>query len=55
MFQAYNLMPVLSAYENAETVLWVQGVERGERRRRVMEVTFDVRGHVRKARHGTRL
>ena len=38
VFQAYNLMPVLSAYENAETVLWVQGVERGERRRRVMEV-----------------
>jgi putative ABC transport system ATP-binding protein len=36
VFQAYNLMPVLSAYENAETVLWVQGVDRAERRRRVM-------------------
>ena len=26
VFQAYNLMPVLTAYENAEMVLWVQGV-----------------------------
>jgi putative ABC transport system ATP-binding protein len=38
VFQAYNLMPVLSAYENAETVMWVQGVAVEERRRRVMEL-----------------
>lgn len=36
VFQAYNLLPVLTAYENAETVLWVQGVPAEERRRRVM-------------------
>jgi putative ABC transport system ATP-binding protein len=38
VFQAYNLMPVLTAYENAETVMWVQGVVVEERRRRVMEL-----------------
>jgi putative ABC transport system ATP-binding protein len=38
VFQAYNLMPVLTAYENAETVMWVQGVEIDERRRRVMDL-----------------
>jgi len=36
VFQAYNLMPVLTAYENAEMVLWVQGVEAATRRERVM-------------------
>ncbi|MEJ2238261.1 MAG: ABC transporter ATP-binding protein [Gemmatimonadales bacterium] len=38
VFQAYNLIPVLTAYENAETVMWVQGVDFEERRRRVMEL-----------------
>jgi len=38
VFQAYNLMPVLTAYENAETVMWVQGVAVEERRRRVMDL-----------------
>jgi putative ABC transport system ATP-binding protein len=38
VFQAYNLMPVLTAYENAETVMWVQGIGVEERRRRVMEL-----------------
>jgi putative ABC transport system ATP-binding protein len=36
VFQAYNLMPVLTAYENAEMVLWVQGVDAKARRERVM-------------------
>ncbi len=36
VFQAYNLMPVLTAYENAEMVLWVQGVDGASRRERVM-------------------
>jgi len=35
VFQAYNLMPVLTAYENAEIVLAVQGVPAAERRARV--------------------
>jgi putative ABC transport system ATP-binding protein len=34
VFQAYNLIPVLTAYENAETVMWVQGVDFDERKRR---------------------
>ena len=37
VFQAYNLFPVLTAYENAEYVLMLQGVSPGERRERVME------------------
>ena len=36
MFQAYNLLPVYSAYENAEIVMAVQGVAEAERRDRVM-------------------
>jgi len=36
VFQAYNLIPVLSAYENAEFVLLLQGVPKAERRRKVM-------------------
>ncbi len=35
VFQAYNLLPVLSALENAEFTLLLRGVEAGERRRRV--------------------
>ncbi len=38
VFQAYNLIPVLTAYENAETVMWVQRIEAAKRRRRVMEL-----------------
>ncbi|HEX5101390.1 MAG TPA: ABC transporter ATP-binding protein [Polyangiaceae bacterium] len=38
VFQAYNLIPVLSARENAEYVLLLQGVGAAERRRRVDEV-----------------
>ena len=36
VFQAYNLLPILSAYENAEIVMAVQGVAEAERRTRVM-------------------
>ncbi len=42
VFQSYNLMPVLSAYENAEMVLWVQGVDDATRRTRVMELLAEV-------------
>ncbi len=37
VFQAYNLVPVLSARENVEFILQLQGVGRDERRRRSME------------------
>jgi putative ABC transport system ATP-binding protein len=43
VFQAYNLLPVLSAYENAEFPLLLRGVEAGEREARVREL-FDRTG-----------
>jgi putative ABC transport system ATP-binding protein len=42
VFQAYNLMPVLTAYENAEIVMWVQGVDIEKRRERVMGLLAQV-------------
>ena len=42
VFQAYNLMPVLTAYENAEMVLALQGVDESQRRTRVIELLRDV-------------
>ena len=36
VFQSYNLIPVLTAYENAELVLSVQGVSLSERKEKVM-------------------
>jgi len=42
VFQSYNLIPVLTAYENAEMVMWVQGVPAAERRERVMELLRSV-------------
>ena len=42
VFQAYNLMPVLTAYENAEMVLSLQGVGDDERRDQVLRVLGDV-------------
>ncbi len=42
VFQAYNLIPVLSAYENAEFVLLLRGMSAAERRRKVMQVLADV-------------
>ena len=38
VFQAYNLVPVLTALENAEVVLSLQGVDPSERRHRVLEM-----------------
>lgn len=38
VFQAYNLLPVLSARENAEFPMLLQGVDPAERRRRVGEL-----------------
>lgn len=37
VFQAYNLIPVMTAYENAEFVLNLQGVSETECRERVMD------------------
>jgi putative ABC transport system ATP-binding protein len=42
IFQSYNLIPVLSAAENAEFTLMLQGVPRPERRRRVMELFVEL-------------
>jgi len=38
VFQSYNLIPVLTAYENAEYVLLLQGVPAAERKARVTEL-----------------
>jgi putative ABC transport system ATP-binding protein len=38
VFQAYNLIPVLTAYENAETVMALQGVDAATRKARVGEL-----------------
>jgi putative ABC transport system ATP-binding protein len=38
VFQAYNLIPVLTAYENAEYVLMLQGCPPAKRRERVMSL-----------------
>ena len=35
VFQAYNLIPVLSAYENAEFIMLLQGKSENERKERV--------------------
>lgn len=43
VFQAYNLIPVLSALENVEFILQLQGVGRAERRQRSLE-TLDSLG-----------
>jgi putative ABC transport system ATP-binding protein len=42
VFQAYNLIPVLTAYENAEYVLLLQGVPAAKRRRQVEAVLAEV-------------
>lgn len=38
VFQAYNLLPVLTAMENAEFPMLLQGIDEDERRRRVREL-----------------
>ncbi len=42
IFQSYNLIPVLTAAENAEFTLMLQGVPRQERRRRVEELFVEL-------------
>ena len=42
VFQAYNLMPVLTAFENAEYVLMMQGMPAAERREQVNAVLAKV-------------
>ena len=42
VFQAYNLIPVLTAFENAEIVMALQGVSVKERKERVMGLLSDV-------------
>ena len=42
VFQAYNLIPVMTAYENAEFVLKLQGVSDRECRDRVMTIVKEV-------------
>ncbi len=42
VFQAYNLIPVLTAYENAELVLRLQGTATEQRRKRVMDLLQEV-------------
>lgn len=38
VFQSYNLIPVLTAYENAEYVMMLQGRPSAERRRRTLDL-----------------
>jgi putative ABC transport system ATP-binding protein len=42
IFQAHNLIPVLSAYENVEYVLLIKGVAASERRKLVMDALAGV-------------
>lgn len=42
IFQAYNLIPVLSALENVEFVMLLQGIPSAERRDRAMSILDDV-------------
>jgi putative ABC transport system ATP-binding protein len=42
IFQAYNLIPVLTALENAEYVLVLQGVPKAERQERVRDILSQV-------------
>ena len=42
VFQSYNLIPVLTAFENVEFVLILRGFSKKERREKVMKVLRDV-------------
>ncbi len=42
IFQSYNLIPVLTALENAEYVLMIQNMEKEERREKVLRVLKEV-------------
>jgi putative ABC transport system ATP-binding protein len=42
IFQSYNLIPVLTAYENAEFILLLQGMDYRKRKERVMKLLEEV-------------
>lgn len=42
VFQAYNLIPVMTAYENAAFVLELQGTDKAQQHQRVMQTLSDV-------------
>jgi putative ABC transport system ATP-binding protein len=42
VFQSFNLVPVLTAYENVEYPLWIDGLGRAERQRRTEEALASV-------------
>lgn len=42
IFQAFNLLPVLSAVENVEYVMQLQGVDKKKRRKRAMDILDEV-------------
>ncbi len=42
VFQSYNLIPVLTAFENVEFILILRGIEKKERKEKVMKVLKDV-------------
>jgi putative ABC transport system ATP-binding protein len=42
VFQAFNLLPVLSAVENVEYVMQLQGVDKKKRRKRAMDILDEV-------------
>jgi len=42
IFQAYNLIPVLTTEENIEYIMLLQGVSKNERHQRVLEILEDV-------------
>lgn len=42
VFQAYNLIPVLSAYENAEFIMLLQGIAESIRKKRVFKLLKEV-------------
>jgi len=42
IFQSYNLIPVLSAAENVEYIMLLQGIEKAERKERTFEILKQV-------------
>lgn len=42
VFQSYNLIPVLTAYENVEFILNLQGANKDYRKKRTMELLYSV-------------
>jgi len=42
VFQSYNLIPVLTAFENIEYILILQGIPEAQRKQRVLEILSEV-------------